>query len=78
MTDGLLGSQAEFVALWRAAMTAQGLTHREVDDRAGLGEGYVSKLMCGQRAPTPRTIERMNRALGIRLRPEMEAEVLTP
>jgi hypothetical protein len=37
MTDGLLGSQADWIALWRSAMAAQDLTHREVDDRAGLG-----------------------------------------
>ena len=73
MTDGLLGSSADWIALWRARMAERDLTHRAVDDLAGLGEGYVSKLMCGQRSPTPRTIERMNRALGIRLRPELEA-----
>ena len=77
MIEGLLGSSADWIGLWRARMADRELTHREVDDLAGLGEGYVSKLMCGQRSPTPRTIARMNRALGIRLRPELD-EILTP
>ena len=49
MTDGLFGSSADWIALWRARMDERELTHRVVDDMAGLGEGYVSKLMCGQR-----------------------------
>jgi predicted transcriptional regulator len=71
MTNGLTGSQPEWLALWRSAMSAQDLTHREVDDLAGLAEGYVSKLMCGQvREPTAATISKMNRALRIRLHAE--------
>jgi hypothetical protein len=76
MSEGLLGSSADWIALWRARMDERELTHREVDDLANLGEGYVSKLMCGLRSPTPRTIERMNRALGIRLRAVLE--IVTP
>ncbi len=54
-------------------MTTQQLTHREVDDLAGLAEGYVSKLMCGQvREPTAATISKMNRALRITLYAEQE------
>ena len=60
MTDGLYGSQADWIALWREAMVAQGLTHREVDERAGLGEGYVSKLMCGLVNPRAPTIAKIN------------------
>jgi transcriptional regulator with XRE-family HTH domain len=76
MTDGLTGARADWIALWREAMAAQQLTHREVDDRAGFSEGYVSKLMCGQvREPTAATIAKMNRALGLRFHVE---RALTP
>lgn len=77
MSDWLTGSQADWIMVWRAAMSAQELTHREVDEMAGLAEGYVSKLMCGQvREPTAATISKMNRALRIRLHAESAA--LTP
>jgi hypothetical protein len=73
MTERLIGSQAEWIALWRSAMATQRLTHREVDDLAGLAEGYVSKLLCGQvREPTAATISKMNRALRITLHAEQE------
>jgi hypothetical protein len=79
MTDGLTCSPAELIALWRSTMTAQGLTHREVDFRAGWGEGYCSKLLCGDREPTATTISRMNQALGIRLvKVDGARETVTP
>jgi hypothetical protein len=77
MSEALTGSQADWLALWRAAMTAQGVTYREVDDRAGLGEGYMAKLMCGLvKEATSATISRINRALGIRLHAECVADAL--
>jgi hypothetical protein len=55
-------------------MADRELTMRELDDLAGLGEGYMAKLMCGQvKAPTWSTIERVNGALGIRLYAEHDA-----
>jgi hypothetical protein len=77
MSERLIGSKAEWIALCRAAMTDRGLTTREVDCRANLGEGYMAKLMCGQvNAPTWRTVERVNEALGIKL--YAKREPLTP
>jgi DNA-binding phage protein len=78
MTGGLHGSAADWIATWRAAIAVRGWTHREVDFRAGLGEGYCSKLLCGDREPTATTISRMNNALGIRLRLEVETDALPP
>jgi transcriptional regulator with XRE-family HTH domain len=67
MSDGMTGSTAEWIVLWRSEMTMQDLRHRELDDRAGLPEGYVSKIMCGLvKEPTAATISKINRALGIR------------
>jgi hypothetical protein len=76
MTDlGL--SLADWIGLCRSAMSERGLTMREVDELAGLGEGYVAKIMCGQvKASTWRTVERVSRALGIKLYAHCEA--LTP
>jgi hypothetical protein len=75
----MTGSQADWIILWRSAMSAQELTHREVDFRAGWGEGYCSKLLCGDREPTATTISRMNQALGIRLvKVDGVRETLTP
>jgi hypothetical protein len=77
MSEALTGSQADWIALWRRETAAQGLTHRALDDRANLGEGYFSKLMCGLvKEPTSATIDRINRALGIRLHVECVADAM--
>jgi hypothetical protein len=79
MIDRLIGSAADWIAIWRSAIGARGLTHREVDDLAGWGEGYCSKLLCGDREPTATTISRMNCALGLKIRLEVDRETsLTP
>ena len=80
MSDALFGTQADWIAVWRAEMAAQGLTYREVDDLAGLGEGYMAKLMCGLvKEATAATIAKINRALGIRfVMVAGEREALTP
>jgi hypothetical protein len=79
MSEGLTCLPAELRALWRSTITTKGLTHREVDFRAGWGEGYCSKLLCGDREPTATTISKMNQALGISFVPfAMERETLTP
>jgi hypothetical protein len=72
--DALTGTMADWIALWRLAMAAQELRYWEVDERAGLGDGYMAKLMCGQvQSPTWPTIVKINRALGISLYAERAA-----
>jgi transcriptional regulator with XRE-family HTH domain len=67
MSDWLTGSRADWLPLWKATAVARGFSYREVDDRAGLTDGYFSRLMCGDvREPTATTIDRINRALDIR------------
>jgi predicted transcriptional regulator len=67
MSEGLTGARADWIALWRVRIAELGLRYWEVDERAGLGDGYTAKLMCGQvREPTAATIDRINRALDIR------------
>ena len=64
----MTGTMADWIALWRSAMVAQGLRYWEVDERAGLGDGYMAKIMCGQvQAATWPTIVKINRVLGISL-----------
>jgi transcriptional regulator with XRE-family HTH domain len=66
--DGLTGSRADWLPLWKAAAAARGFSYREVDHRAGLTDSYFSRLMCGDvKEPTATTIDRINRALDIRL-----------
>ena len=55
----------ELIAAWRAAMAASGKTTREVNHDAGLGEGYLAKILCGLRSPTAPTVAKINRVLGI-------------
>jgi hypothetical protein len=84
----LTGWHGELIALWRARIEELGWKHFEVDDRAQRdarahgerwGDGYCSKLLCGDREPTATTISRMNHALGLRLRLEADTEAaLTP
>jgi transcriptional regulator with XRE-family HTH domain len=77
MSDGHFGSRADWLALWKGEAAAQGLSYRDLDDRAGLTDGYFSRLMCGDvREPTAATIERINRALGIRLYAKTDADSL--
>jgi hypothetical protein len=79
MSEGLTGAREDWIAIWRASISNRGWTHREVDDLAGWGEGYCSKLLCGDREPTATTISRMNRALGLKIRLEVDRETsLTP
>jgi hypothetical protein len=88
MSGGLLGSAADWIAIWRARIAELGWTHSEVDFRAQCdaradgerwGDGYCSKLLCGDREPTATTISRMNRALRLNIRIEVEVDpALTP
>jgi hypothetical protein len=72
--SNLIQSADDWRPLWRARIEQLSLTHREIDHLAGWGEGYCSTLMCGMKAPTTKTIARMNDALALRLRPEADPE----
>jgi len=64
MSEGILTS-ADWIAVFRARIRELGLTHLEVDSRAGLSEGHTGKVMCGTRTPSLLTIERLCRALNL-------------
>jgi hypothetical protein len=64
----------DWIAIWRARKAELGLTDRQVDDLIGWGENYCGKVLCGKKTPTAPTIDRMNAALALRLRPEVDIE----
>jgi hypothetical protein len=57
MTGRLIRTSADMVALFAARAKELGLSHREVDELAGLGDGHFSKIMCGDRKPGALTVE---------------------
>jgi transcriptional regulator with XRE-family HTH domain len=63
MSEGLILTSADWIAVFRARIKELGLTHLEVDARAGLSEGHTGKVLCGTRVPSLLTIERLCRAL---------------
>jgi transcriptional regulator with XRE-family HTH domain len=68
MSDGLTGSRADWLSVWKPAAAARGYSYRVLDDRAGLTDGYFSRLVCGDiKEPTAETIAAINRALGLEI-----------
>jgi hypothetical protein len=66
MTEHPIQSSA-WIAVFRARIRELGLTHREVDFRAGWAENYCSKILCGMKNPKAATIERMCSVLKLKL-----------
>jgi transcriptional regulator with XRE-family HTH domain len=64
MTE-LIRTAADWIAVFRSRIKELGLTHLEVDARAGLSEGHTGKVLCGTRMPSLLTIERLCRALDL-------------
>jgi transcriptional regulator with XRE-family HTH domain len=64
MTERLILT-SDWIAMFRARIKQLGLTHLEVDARAGLSEGHTGKVLCGTRVPSLLTIERLCRALDL-------------
>jgi transcriptional regulator with XRE-family HTH domain len=68
MTDGLTGSRTDWISIWRARLAELGWSYAELEHRAGLTDKYFSRLVCGDiDQPTAETIDRINRALDIRI-----------
>jgi transcriptional regulator with XRE-family HTH domain len=74
MSDPLIRTAADWIPVFRGRIRELGLTHLEVDARAGLSEGHCGKILCGSRTPTLQTIDRLCRALGISFMPIFEAD----
>jgi len=65
MTERLIRTSADWIAVWRARMAELGVTCLEADARAGLSEGHTSKILCGLRKPSGETRDRLCTALGL-------------
>jgi transcriptional regulator with XRE-family HTH domain len=77
MSEGLTGTRSDWLSVWKPAAAARGYSYRVLDDRAGLTDGYFSRLVCGDiKEPTAETIAAINRALDIRFFVKMGADSL--
>jgi hypothetical protein len=77
MSDALTGTRADWLSVWKRAAVVRGLSYRALDDRAGLTDGYFSRLACGDiKEPTAETIAAINRALGLEI--DVKLVALTP
>jgi len=74
MTERLIRTAADMIALFGERAKQLGLTHLEVDARAGLSDGHFSKLLCGLRTPSLQTIERLCGALDLAFVPIVSAD----
>jgi predicted transcriptional regulator len=75
MNDRLIRCSTDWAAVFRARIAALGYSHFEVDQRAGLPDGYCNKILNGKKKPGAVTIERMCRALKLALRPVVDSEL---
>jgi hypothetical protein len=51
MTDSLIRLSTDWAAIFRARISALGLSHFEVDQIAGLPDGYCNKILNGKKKP---------------------------
>jgi hypothetical protein len=69
MTEHLIKTAADWAPFFRARIAELGLSHLEVDQRAGLADGYTNKIVNGKKLPGAVTIELLCRELEISLCP---------
>jgi predicted transcriptional regulator len=74
MSDGLIRLSTDWADVFRARIVDLGLSNLEVDERAGLPEGYCNKILNGKKKPGAVTIARLCGALQLAFRPVVDAE----
>jgi hypothetical protein len=63
-----LRSTADWIAAIRARVADRGLTHLEVDHRAGIADGLTSKILCGmKKRPSAATLMKISDAVELAL-----------
>ena len=56
------------MASLKQAIYLSGLRQTEVSDLAGISEAMLSRILRGERTPSPRVKARISRVLGVRVR----------
>ncbi len=74
MTDRLIRSATDWASVFRARIAELELSHLEVDQIAGLPDGYCNKILNAKKQPGARTIEKLLGALALALQPVVDAE----
>ncbi len=74
MSERLIRSSADWAVVFRARIVELGLSHLDVDQLAGLPDGYCNKILNAKKRPGARTIERLCGALAIAFVPVVDAE----
>jgi hypothetical protein len=74
MSERLIRLSTDWADVFRARIVDLGLSHFEVDQRAGLPDGYCNKILNGKKKPGAVTIERMCGALQLAFRPVVDAD----
>jgi len=74
MSDGLIRTAMDWPAVFRARIAELGHSHLDVDQIAGLPDGYCNKILNGKKKPGAVTIEKLCRALKLVLRPEVDPD----
>jgi hypothetical protein len=74
MSDRLIRSSADMVAIFRARIMELGLSHFDVDQIAGLPDGYCNKILNSKKKPGAVTIGRLCDALALAFVPIIDIE----
>jgi hypothetical protein len=74
MSERLIRSSADMVAIFRARIARLGLSHFDVDQIAGLADGYTNKILNAKKRPGAKTIEKLCDALALAFEPVVDPE----
>ena len=74
MAEHLIRLSTDWAAVFRARISALGYSHFQVDQLAGLPDGYCNKILNGKKKPGAVTIERLSRALKLAFAPVDDSE----
>jgi hypothetical protein len=74
MTENLIRSPADWAGAFRTRIAQLGLSHLEVDQLAGLPDGYCNKILNAKKKPGAVTIGRLCAALAMAFVPVVDVD----
>jgi Helix-turn-helix len=74
MTEHLIRSAADWAEIFRRRIAELGLSHLDVDQIAGLADGYCNKILNAKKRPGAKTIARLCDALALGFSPVVDVE----